>query len=224
MCHLYFFPTGYVESALECMKRDPYGASTSHDFENLGTGFGDDDTEMKLDSYSSDISSEIFIDYDAMDADDCESIKYSLKLISNADVPRLNEEEMKEEVSNRNDAYSVRSVRRVSRGNRASKNLVKTKQDDKIVSGDASSSETRKRRKKVKEKEVQGGAGVISMQDTKPQTDVSMESSGCADTATFKGDPVSGLFTPLIKQRNYCIVKIIGINLTLGVVPVVFCF
>jgi hypothetical protein len=210
MCYICIcFPTGHVESALECVKRDPYGASTSQDFEDLETGFGDDDTEMKMASYSSGTSSEIFIDYDAMDADDCESIKYSLKLISNVDVPRTREEGMHEEISSSNNADGVENVGRVSRRNRPSKNLMKTKQEDKIFSGEGMGSETRKKRKKFKEEEVQGG-DVCGLQDTKPQMDMSVEVSGAADIASpVKADSVSGLFTPLEKCRNCCILNII---------------
>lgn len=197
-----------MESALECVKRDPYGASTSHEFEDLETGFGDDDTEMKLASYSSGTSSEIFIDYDAMDADDCESIKYSLKLISNIDVPITREEGMHEEIPSSNNADGVRNVERISRHNRRSKNLIKTKQEDKIFSGDGTGSETRKKRKKFKEEEVQGD--VCSLQDTNLEMDMSMEVSGAADIVTpVKSDSVSGLFTSLVKCRNYCILNII---------------
>jgi hypothetical protein len=180
-----------VESTLECVKRDPYGASTFHDFEDLETEFGDDDTEMKLASYSSGTSSEIFIDYDAMDADDCESIKYSLKLIPNVDVPVTREEGMHEEVSSSYNADGVGNVERISRRNRRSKNL-KTKQEDKFFSGDGMGSETRKKRKKFKEEEVQGD--VCSLQDINLEMDMSMEVSGAAVIVTpAKSDSVSGL-------------------------------
>lgn len=210
MCYICIcFPTGHVESALECAKRDPYGASTSHDFEDLETGFEDDDTEMKLASYGSGTSSEIFIDYDAMDADDCESIKYSLKLISNVDVPRTREEGMHEEISSSNNADGVRNVRKISRRNRRSKNLMKIKQEDKIFSGDGTGSETKKKRKKFKEEEVQAG-DVYSLQDVSAQMDMSLEVSGASDLATpVKADSVSGLFTRSVKCRNYCILNII---------------
>jgi len=202
MCYICIcFPTGHVESFLECVKRDPYGASTSHDTEDLETGFGDDDIEMKLATYRSGTSSEIFIDYDAMDADDCESIKYSLKLISN--VPRTREEGMHEEISSSNNADDVGNVGRISRRNRRSKNL-KMKQQDNIFSGDGTGSESRKKRKKFKEEEVQAG-DVCSLQDTNPQMDMSMEVSGATDLATpVKADSVSCLFTPSVKCRNYC--------------------
>jgi hypothetical protein len=208
--HLCFFPAGHVESALECVESDSYGASTSRDFEDLETGFGD--TEIKVASYSSGIPSEIFIDYDAMDADDCESIKYSVKLISNADVPTVGEEGMHEDISGTNNADGVGNVRRVSRHNRPSKNLMKMKQEEKSFSGDRSGSETRKKRKKVKEEEVQGGDDVGRLQDTKPQTDMSVEISGAADIATaIKADSVAGLFTLFVKCRNYCILNIISV-------------
>jgi len=210
MCYICIcFPIGHVESALEGVKRDPYGASTSHDFEGLEAGFGNDDMEIKLTTYGSGTSSEIFIDYDAMDADDCESIKYSLKLISNVDVPRTREEGMHEEISSSDNADGVGNVGKTSRRNRRSKNLMKTKQEDKIFSGDGMGSETRKKKKKFKEEEVQAGE-VCSPQDTNPQMDMSMEVSGAADLATHvKADSVSGLFTPLVKCRKYCILNII---------------
>lgn len=210
MCYICMcFPTGHVESTLECVKRDPYGASTSHDFEDLEAGFGDDDTKMKLASYRSGTSSEIFIDYDAMDADDCESIKYSLKLISNVDVPRTTEEGMHEEISSSNNADGMGNVGKTSRRNRRSKNLMKMKQEDKIFSGDGTGSETRKKKKKFKEEDIQAG-DVCSLQDTNPQLDMSVEVSGAANLATpVKADSVSGLFTPLVKCRNYCILNII---------------
>ena len=204
MCYICIcLPTGHVESALECVKQDPYGASTSHDFEDLEAGFGDDDVEIKLASCKSGTSSEIFIDYDAMDADDCESIKYSLKLISNVDVSRTREEGLPEEISSSNNADGVGNVGRTSKRNRRSKNLLKTKQEDKIFSG-----ETRKKRKKFKEEEVQAG-DVCSLQDTNRQMDMSMEVSGAADFTPVKADSVSGLFTPSVKCRNYCILNII---------------
>jgi hypothetical protein len=40
--------------------------------------------------------------------------------------------------------------------------------------------------------------------------DMSVEVSGAADLATLvKADSVSGLFTPLVKCRNHCILNII---------------
>jgi len=198
-----------VESALECVKGDPYGASTSHDFEDLETGFGDDDTEIKLTSYRSGTSSEIFIDYDAMDADDCESIKYSLKLISNVDVPRTGDEGMHEEISSSSNADGVGNVGKTSRRNRRSKNIMKMKQEGNIFSGDGTGSEARKKRKKFKEEEVQAG-DECSLQDISPQMDMSVEVSGAADLATLvKADSVSGLLSPSVKCRNHCTLNII---------------
>jgi hypothetical protein len=86
---------------------------------------------------------------------------------------------------------------------------MKIKQEDSIFSGDGMGSETRKKKKKFKEEEVQAGE-VCSLQDTNPQMDMSVEVSGAADLATHvKADSVSGLFKPLVKCRNYCILNVI---------------
>ena len=210
MCYICICsPTSHAESALDYAKRDPYGASTFHEIKDLETEFGDDDTEMKLASYRIGTSSEILIVYDAMDADVCESIKYTLKLISNVDVLRTREEGMHEGMSSSNSADGVGNVGKICRPNRSSKNLMKFKQGNKILCGHGAGSETRKKRKNFKEEELQAG-GVFSLQDTNLQMDMSIEVSGAAHLATpVKAYSLSGLFTCSVKCRNNSILNII---------------
>ena len=219
------FHTGHADSVLEYAKRDPYGASTFHEIEDLETEFGDDDTEMKLASYRIGTSSEILIHYDAMDADVCESIKYTLKLIPNVNVPRTRKEGMLEDISSSNSADGVKNVGKKFRPNRRSKTIMKVKKENKIFSGHGAVSETRKKRKDFKEEEVQAG-DVFSLQDTNLQMDMSIEVSGAADFATqVKAYSVSGFFTCSVKFRNNCILNIID-TITLSWVwsPVSFLF
>jgi hypothetical protein len=108
--------TGLAESSLKCDRIDPCVASTSHDFKGFETRMGDNNTEMKVASCSVVSLSKISFDHDnEMDVDDCESIKFTLKLLSNADMHRLKEEAMDEDSSSRGNADDLESGLVVSR-------------------------------------------------------------------------------------------------------------
>jgi hypothetical protein len=67
-----------------------------------------------------------------MDADVCESIKYTLKLISNFDVLRTREEGIHEDISSSNSADDIGYVGKICRSNRRSKKLMNIKQEIKF--------------------------------------------------------------------------------------------
>jgi hypothetical protein len=196
---LHFFPTGVAESALKYGRKDPCGASTSQDFEELEISMEDNDMERKLTSYSTGSSSKVFIDYDnEMNIDDCDGIKFSLKLLSNADVLRVKEEAMDEDSSSRDiDILGTGGEVNISQ---LSDDLIKIKEENIIGSGDDRGSEARKKkRKKAKEKyeELQEKDEVASLIDTnaKMLRDVSVEVSSSADVAApLKADSGSGMF------------------------------
>jgi hypothetical protein len=201
-------PAGLAESALKCDRIDPCGASTSHDFKELETRVADNDTEMKLASYSI-VSSKIFSDdHTEMGVDDCENIKFSLKLLSNADMHRLKEEAMDEEDSASRDNMDVlESGVVVSRSSRPTRGT-------KIESGDNRSTEVRKKtRKKAKEKDELKENEFTSLMDMKMHRDLSMEVSSSADiAAAVKTEFATGMFT--VKTNiDYCVLNIMSITI-----------
>jgi hypothetical protein len=201
-------PTGLGESALECDRTDPCGASTSHDFKEFEKRIGNVDTEMKFSPCIVVSLSNIFFDYDnEMDVDDFESIKFSLKLLSNAEMHRLKEEAMDEDSSSRDnmDDFERRAV--VSRSSRPDESFFTTK-GEKMYSGDNRSSEGRKKKKnQAKEKGTLKENECTSLMDT----DVSMEVSSSADRATpIKAEFASGMST-VMTNINYCILNIISL-------------
>ncbi|XP_021918907.1 uncharacterized protein LOC110829490 isoform X2 [Zootermopsis nevadensis] len=192
---------GLAESALKCGRKDPYGASTSQDFEELEISMEDNDMERKLTSYSTGSSSKVFIDCDnEMNVDDCEGMKFSLKLISDADDIRIKDEPMDEDSSSR-DTDIMGSGGEVNRRSQLSHSFMKTKEENKIGSGDDRGSEARKkRRKKAKKKykELQEEDEVASLTDTnsKMLREMSVDVSSSAHVAVpLKTDSVSGVFT-----------------------------
>jgi hypothetical protein len=192
---LHFLSAGLAESALKCDRTDPFGASTSHDFREFEARMGDD-TEVKLAPCIVVSLSHNFFDYDnEMDVDDYESIRFSLKLLSNTDMHRLKEEAMDEDSSSRDNMDELESRVIVSRSSRPDESLFLTK-GVKIYSGDNRSSEVRKKKYKAKGKDTSKGNEYTSLMDTKMYTDVSMEVSSSADRATpVKAEFSSGMST-----------------------------
>lgn len=202
---MHFLSAGLAESALKCDRIDPCGASTSHDFKEFETRMGDNDTEMKLAPCSVVSLSKIFFDHDnEMDVDDCESIKFTLKLLSNADMHRLKEEAMDEDSSSRDNMDDLESGVVVSRSSQPDESLFMTK-GVKIYSGVNRSSEIRKKkRKKAKEKDKLKENEYTSLMDMKMYMDV----SGSADIGTpVKAEFASGMFSATT-SINYCILNI----------------
>ncbi|XP_023728039.1 uncharacterized protein LOC111875758 isoform X2 [Cryptotermes secundus] len=184
---------GLAESALKCDKIDPCGASTSHDFKEFETRMGANDSELKLAPCSVVSLSQIFFDHDnEMDVDDCESIKFTLKLLSNADMYRLKEEAMDEDSSSRDNVDDLESGIVVGRSSQPHEGSFMTK-GVKIYSGVNRSSEIRKKkRKKAKEKDKLKENEYTSLVDMKMYVDV----SGSADIGTtVKAEFASGVGT-----------------------------
>lgn len=207
-----FLSAGLAESALKCDRLDPCGASTSHDFKEFETRMGDNDTEMKFAPCSVISLSKIFFDDDnEMDVDDCESIKFTLKLLSNADMLRLKEEAMDEDSSSRDNMDDLESGVVVGRSSQSDESLFMTK-GVKVYAGDNRSTEVRKKkRKRAKEKDKLKENESTSLMDMKMYMDVSTEVSSSADiTAPIKAEFASGMFS-VTTNINYCIFNIICI-------------
>jgi hypothetical protein len=154
----------------------------------------EDDPERKLASYSFGYSSKVFVDYG--EEMTVESIRFSLKLLSDADMLRLKEEAMDEDSSSRDNGI-VMGISQLS------DKSMKTKEKSKIDAGDDRGSEAKKKkRKKVKEKyeELQKEDGVAKLMDTsvdnaKILRDVSVDVSHSPYAATHvKADSGSGTF------------------------------
>jgi hypothetical protein len=205
---------GLAESALKCDKTDPRGASTSHDFKEFETRMGNYDTEMKFAPCIVVSLSNIFCDYDTeTDVDDYESIKFSLKLLSNADVHRLKEEAMDEDSSSRDNIDDLESKAVVSRSSRRDESLFTTK-GVKVYSGGNRSSEVRKKKKnRAKEKVGLKENEYTNQMDSKMYTDVSMEVSSSADRATpVKAEFASGMST-VTTNTNCCILNTVSLTI-----------
>jgi hypothetical protein len=210
----HFLSTGLAESTLKCDRTDPRGASTSHDFKEFETRMGNYDTEMKFAPCIVVSLSNIFFDYDTeMDVDDYESIKFSLKLLSNAEAHRLKEEAMDEDSSSRDNVDDLESRVVVSRRSRRGESLFATK-GVKMYSGGNRSSEVRKKKKnRAKEKVGVKENERTSRMDSKIYTDVSMEVSSSADRATpVKAEFASGMAT-VTTNINYCILNTISLTI-----------
>lgn len=185
---------------MKCGRKDPYGASTSQDFEELEISMEDNDMERKLTSYSTGSSSKVFIDCDnEMNVDDCEGMKFSLKLISDADDIRIKDEPMDEDSSSR-DTDIMGSGGEVNRRSQLSHSFMKTKEENKIGSGDDRGSEARKKRrkkakKKYKELQEEDEVASLTYTNSKMLREMSMDVSSSAHVAVpLKTDSVSGMF------------------------------
>lgn len=196
---MHFFPIGLAESALKCGRKDPCGASTSQDFEELEISMEDNDIGRKLVSCSTGSSSKVFVDFDSRMNVDCEGVTFSVKLISDADaLTRLKEESVGEDSSSR-DIDIMGTGREANRSSQLSDNLMKTKGNKIRAGGDRGSEARKKKRKKAKEKceELQEEAEVAKLIDShaKMLMDGVVEVSGSADgAASVKADPGSGMF------------------------------
>jgi hypothetical protein len=161
----------------------------------------EDDPERKLASYSFGYSSKVFVDYG--EEMTVESIRFSLKLLSDADMLRLKEEAMDEDSSSRDNGIITGTGGEVNRISQLSDKSMKTKEKSKIDAGDDRGSEAKKKkRKKVKEKyeELQKEDGVAKLMDTsvdntKILRDMSVDVSHSPYAATHvKADSGSGMF------------------------------
>jgi hypothetical protein len=203
---------GLAESSLNCDRIDPCGASTSHDFKEFETRMGDNDTEMKAAPCSVVSLSKISFDHDNdMHVDDCESIKFTLKLLSNADIHRLKEEAMDEDSSSRDNADDLESGVVVSRSSQPDESLFITKGVKRYSGVNRSSEIRKKKRKKAKGKDKSKENEHTSLMDMKMYMDVSTEVSGSADIGTpGKAEFATGMFSATT-SINYCILNIISI-------------
>jgi len=135
-----------------------------------------------------------------MDVDECEGLKFSLKLISGTDMLKVKEEVMDEDSSSRDNIYDMGNGEEVIRSRQLSEQL--KRKEGKIDCGDGRGSETRKKRKKkakekdelLKEEEVTNMMDTVE-DDTKLLSDMSLEVSSSADVTTpVKAESGSGMF------------------------------